>query len=153
MAFAVHPSGSFPWPPALMSSFSKLVRVLVAILSLVLGGGLIARASTITVPDGGDLQAAINSAQSGDTIVLTAGATYAGLVSLPDKTGVDYITIQSSSALDLPEGVRVSPSQSALLAKMVSRGLGDPVVRTATAAHHYRFLGSEFAPQNNIALI
>ena len=148
LAFAGYPSGRFPWPLALISSFSKLIRVLVAILSLQFGGGLIARASTITVPDGGDLQAAINSAQSGDTIVLTAGATYAGLVSLPDKAGVDYITIQSSRVSELPDGVRVSPSQSALLAKLVSPGANMAVIATETAAHHYKFIGIEIAPQD-----
>src|SRR5947208_1882686 len=42
---------------------------------------------TITVPAGGDFQAALNSAQPGSVIVLQAGATYAGNFSLPNKTG------------------------------------------------------------------
>jgi nitrous oxidase accessory protein NosD len=43
----------------------------------------IASAATLVVPAGGDLQAAINSAAPGDTIVLEAGATYRGPFWLP----------------------------------------------------------------------
>ena len=44
------------------------------------GGGV------VTVNAGGDLQAAINNAQPGDTIVLQAGATFTGNFVLPDKS-------------------------------------------------------------------
>ena len=43
--------------------------------------------ATITVAAGGNLQAALNSAQLGTTIVLQAGATYTGPFTLPAKTG------------------------------------------------------------------
>ena len=45
---------------------------------------------------GGDLQAAINNAQPGDTILLQAGATFTGNFILPNKGGSSYITIRSS---------------------------------------------------------
>src|SRR5688500_12395348 len=55
--------------------------------------------STITVPAGGNIQAALNAASPGDVIVLEAGATYLspsdGLV-LPYKSGSGWITIQTS---------------------------------------------------------
>src|ERR1041385_362180 len=92
-------------------------------------------AATLVVPSGGDLQAAINSAAPGDTIVLDAGATYRGPFTLPKKTGDLYITIQSSRAAEITG--RVSPSQSGLLAKLRS-SIADPIVRTAAGAHHYR---------------
>jgi len=63
----------------------------------------------------GDLQSAIDQARPGDTIVLEAGAVYTGPFTLPVKSGNEFITIQTSRVADLPEGVRVSPSQSALL--------------------------------------
>src|SRR5215831_3371098 len=53
-----------------------------SILTLIFSGILIftysskANANTIIVPPGGDIQAAINLAQFGDTIILQAGATY-----------------------------------------------------------------------------
>src|ERR1041385_3820422 len=64
----------------------------------------VANANTIVVPPGGDIQAAINAAQFGDTIILQAGATYqtAAVFSpfnLPNKgAGSGYITITSSVA-------------------------------------------------------
>src|SRR5262249_52739363 len=47
----------------------------------------------VTVNAGGDLQAAINNAQPGDTIVLQAGATFTGNFILPAKSGSAYVTI------------------------------------------------------------
>src|ERR1043166_6922409 len=75
-------------------------------------------AATLVVPSGGDLQAAINNAAPGDTIILDAGATYRGPFTLPKKTGDLYITIQSSRAAEITG--RVSPSQSNLLAQIGS---------------------------------
>src|SRR6185369_16857649 len=75
-------------------------------------------AATLVVPSGGDLQAAINSAVPGDTIVLDAGATYRGPFTLPKKTGDLYVTIQSSRASEITG--RVTPAQSGLLAKLRS---------------------------------
>lgn len=102
----------------------------------------------IRVRAGGDLQAAINRAQSGDVIELAAGATYYGEIKLPNKPLTDFITIQSSAAGQLPENQRVSPAQSNLLAKIVSRGKGAPAVSTENGANHFRFVGIEFAPEN-----
>lgn len=102
----------------------------------------------IRVPAGGDLQAAVNKAKSGDTIELQAGATYYGEIKLPAKPLSDFITIQSSAAGQLPENQRIKPAQSNLLAKIVSKGKGAPAVSTENAAHHYRFVGIEFAPSN-----
>ncbi len=102
----------------------------------------------IRVPAGGDLQAAINQAKGGDTIELTAGATYYGEIILPNKPLADYVTIQTSAVKQLPENQRVTPAQSNLMAKIVSRGKGSPAVSTENGANHYRFVGIEFAPEN-----
>lgn len=104
--------------------------------------------TTIRVPAGGDLQAAINRAKAGDVIELQAGATYAGEIKLPNKPLADFVTIQTSAAGQLPENRRVTPAQSSLLAKIVSRGKGAPAVSTENGAHHFRFVGIEFAPGN-----
>lgn len=100
----------------------------------------------IRVPPGGDVRAAIEKARGGDIIELQAGATYYGEIVLPNKPLTDYITIQSSRAKELPENRRVSPAQANLMAKIVTRGKGAPAVSTAPGAHHYRFVGIEFAP-------
>src|SRR5436309_15223404 len=64
---------------------------------------------TITVGPTDDLQAAINAAQLGDTIVVQAGATFVGGFVLPVKSGTGEIVIQSSRLGELPEGVRINP--------------------------------------------
>lgn len=104
-----------------------------------------ANRSIIRVPAGGDLQAAVNRAKSGDVIELQAGATYYGKINLPAKQIADFITIQSSAAKQLPENERVSPSQADLMAKIVTRGKGEPAISAENGAHHYRFVGIEFA--------
>lgn len=103
----------------------------------------------IRVPPGGNLQAAIEKARGGDIIELQAGATYYGEIILPDTPITDYITFQSSRAKELPENQRVNPAQANLMAKIVTRGKGTPSVSTAAGAHHFRFVGIEFAPSNS----
>jgi len=99
---------------------------------------------TITVNAGGDLQAALNSANPGDVIVLQAGTTFTGNFTLPNKTtGSGWIYIQSSACSQLPPpGTRVSPAQAYLMPKIVSPNT-DPALTTATSAHHYRLVGLE----------
>jgi PKD repeat protein len=102
---------------------------------------------TITVPAGGDFQAALNAANLGDVITLQAGASYIGPFTLPDKAaGSGYITIRTSapdSALPLP-GTRITPAYSSALPKILAPGFGSPALQTALSAHHYRLVGLEF---------
>ena len=101
--------------------------------------------SVIQLDSNGDLQRALNEAKPGDTIVLQAGAVYEGPFSLPVKSGSEFITIQTSRLNDLPDNARVSPSQSALFAKLQSSTNGSPILKTQPAAHHYKFVGIEFS--------
>jgi hypothetical protein len=101
----------------------------------------------IRVPVGGSLQAAITRAKSGDVIELAAGSTYVGEIVLPNKPLTDYVTIQSSGVSRLAEDQRVGPSQAGLMAKILARN-GKAVVSTEAGAHHYRFVGIEFAPNS-----
>src|SRR5205085_3629645 len=55
-------------------------------------------ATVINVRAGDDLQAALDRAHAGDTIMLAAGATFRGAFRLPNKTGADFITIRSAAA-------------------------------------------------------
>ncbi len=103
--------------------------------------------SVIQLDRNGDLQRALDRARPGDTIVLQAGAVYAGPFTLPVKSGAEFITIQSSRTTELPEGVRVSPAQSALFAKLSSDE--GPIVSTEAGAHHYRFVGLEISTAND----
>lgn len=105
--------------------------------------------ATIFVRAGGDFQAAIDRARAGDTIVLQAGASFTGSFVLPNKSGAEFITIQSSELAKLPpDGERISPKDAALMPKILSSGKGEAAIKTAPGAHHYRFVGIEFAPAN-----
>ncbi len=104
----------------------------------------------IIVKAGGNFQAALDRAKSGDTIVLQAGAKFAGAFVLPNKPGSEYITVQSSDAAKLPkDGERVGLKDAASMPKILSSGKGKPAIETAPGAHHYRFVGIEIAPANN----
>ncbi|HVF89735.1 MAG TPA: hypothetical protein VNH22_06685 [Blastocatellia bacterium] len=125
-----------------------------AVSSAVAASGLFetsasALASSITVRAGEDLQAALNRAAPGDTILLEAGATFTGNFVLPVKSDANdqnWITIRSSAAdADLPApGVRAHPAMSHLFPKLVSPN-ADAALKTATGAHHYRLMGIELA--------
>src|ERR1044071_3397011 len=95
------------------------------------------------------LQAALDAANYGDTIVVQAGATLTGGFVLPKKNGTGEIVIQSSRISELKEGIRVNPSQSALFAKLQTTNTA-PIITTAPGAHHYRFQGIEFATDGSV---
>jgi carbohydrate binding protein with CBM6 domain len=102
--------------------------------------------STVRVAAGGNLQAAIDNAQLGDTIVLQAGATYTGNFVLPAKAlGSGYVTITTSAdpAALPPEEGRIDPSYAGLLPKIQSPNSA-PAIATAPFAHHYQLQLLEF---------
>ena len=72
--------------------------------------------AAIKVPNGGDLQQALNVAQPGDVIVLEAGGVYQGPFTLPRKTGDGWIAVVSSRVLELAAGQRVLPSDAPKMA-------------------------------------
>ncbi len=104
----------------------------------------------IKVPPGGNIQSAIERANGGDIIELQAGGVYNGQVTLPNKPITDFITIRSSAAAQLPEGVRVSPSQRSSMATITSGMMGRAAVLAENGAHHYRFVGIEFTSAGTI---
>ena len=104
--------------------------------------------AVINVAAGDSFQAALNSARPGDTIILQAGVTYItppdGFV-MPNKAGTGWVVVRSSNTAGLPaEGARVTPGQAASMPRILTTGLW-PAVSTAPGAHHYRFIGIEFA--------
>src|SRR5262245_15094907 len=106
-------------------------------------------AATISVPSGGNLQAAINGARPGDTIALEPGATYTGSFKLPNKSGSEFITIRTAADAGLPvEGERIAPSHADSLAKIRS-GSSDPAFATAAGAHHWRLQLLEIQANRN----
>ena len=121
------------------SGFNLRTITLVAASATTPAGGS-GTGSTVTVPAGGDLQRAIDAAVAGDTILLQAGATFAGSYVLPVKSGSGFITIRSSAPdSSLPaDGVRVSPANAGQFARVQGGVAGMPAFVTAPGAHHFR---------------
>ena len=111
------------------------------------------KGATHVVHAGGDLQAALNAAQPGDQILLEAGATFRGPFTVPVKSGSDWIVVRTSapdSSLP-PYGSRITPAWSSSLPKIVTTGTRAALL-TAPGAHHFRFIGIEFAVADGVAL-
>jgi hypothetical protein len=104
-----------------------------------------AEANTIRVRAGGNLQAALDAAQPGDTILLEAGATFRGNFVLPVKAGARVITLRSDASDSVlpPAGRRMTPAYAGLLPKLESTN-SLPALRTAAGTHHWRLLFLQF---------
>lgn len=109
-----------------------------------------AGAEIISVPDGGDLQAALNAARAGDTILLAPGATYIGNFVLPVHAGTTYVTVCTGGADAFlpPAGTRISPAHAPYLAKLRSANTS-PALRTAPGAAFWRVMLVEFPATSN----
>lgn len=102
--------------------------------------------STIRVPAGGDLQAALNNARPGDRILLQAGATYTGAFVFPPKSGSGWITVETETTLP-PEGTRMNTSYP--LARLIQPGY-DAAARFPSGSHHYRLVGLELTAAGSV---
>jgi hypothetical protein len=105
--------------------------------------------TTIQVKAGGDLQAALDEARYGDVIVLEAGATYKGPITLPFKEGASdqYITITTSNPGGIAkENERINPQIHAQAMPKIVGPDSSVAIATADSAHHYKFIGIEFSP-------
>ncbi len=107
---------------------------------------------TVHVAAGRNLQAALDTAKSGDLITLDPGAVYRGPFRLPRLEGNQWIVITSKSASsDLPPaGRRVERRHWPKMPKLVSDT--EPVIAAAPGAHHFRLVGLEIAPVGGAAL-
>jgi len=109
----------------------------------------------VTVSSGPDLQTAMRNAKPGDTIILQAGVTFVGPVILSNKTGGgasdgDYITLRTSNMSGIsPQGERVEPGRHAQAMPKIVASDGQAAITTEAGAHHFRFIGIEFAPANS----
>jgi hypothetical protein len=112
-------------------------------LAILLSGAHAGEAATTRVRAGDDLQAALNAAQPGDTLLLDSGAIFTGNFVLPVKPGSQTITVMTDDSRLPGAGVRVSPSAASMLAKVQS-GNTMPALHTAPGAHHWRLVLLEF---------
>jgi hypothetical protein len=106
--------------------------------------------SQIYLRAGQDLQAALRTAKSGDTIILEAGASFTGPIVLPFKTGAgDYITIRTSGLNSISkEDERIDPAAHARAMPKVIAPPNRAALVTESGAHHYKFVGVEFTTTN-----
>jgi hypothetical protein len=128
-----------------------LAPILVVAIATLIAAGPGSSPPTIEVPAGGDLQAAIDRAGPGTTILLAAGATYRGHFRLRAKPHDDGaprpITIRTGGAeRDLPgPDERIRPEHAPRLAKLQSPDR-QPALRTEAGARHWRLELLEFPP-------
>ena len=98
---------------------------------------------TVRVPAGTDLQAALNDAQPGTTLVLDAGARYVGNFQLPPQSPDADPIVLTSSANVPPAGERVDAALVDALA-IIETPNENPAIDATTGAHNYRFVGLTF---------
>jgi len=98
---------------------------------------------------GGDLQAALNSAQPGDEIVLANGATFTGNFTLPVKTGSATILVRSAT-VPVSAGTRMTPSAASNLAKIVTAS-SDAAIKTNGASSNWRFVALDVSHKQGAA--
>jgi hypothetical protein len=138
-----------PLPPPSGSSVAELPRVYLNFPYPAKTG------QTITVGPGGNLQNALNSAQRGDEIVLTAGATYTGNFVLPAKSGTaanGWIVIRSDKSGQLPGiGTRVGPAQASLMAKVVTPNTA-PAIKTSPGTSGWRLVGLDVSVASSVTI-
>jgi hypothetical protein len=106
-------------------------------------------AATIRVPSGGNLQAALDAAQSGDTILLPPGSVFKGNYVLRVKAGTEYIVVRTDVAETgaYASGVRLTSAAAATLAKIQSPS-SVSALKTAAGAHHWRLELLQFGPND-----
>jgi hypothetical protein len=105
---------------------------------------------TVRVPAGADLQAALNAAAPGTTLVLDAGARYVGNFQLPSQSSTGDAIVLTSSANVPPSGERVNAALANALA-IIETPNDDPAIDATTGAHNYRFVGLTFKAGSTIA--
>lgn len=119
-----------------MKLLSKLLPLLVILLLPI----TIHAQQVITVPAGGNVQAAFNAAQPGDTVVLESGiaAAYVGNFRIPVKSGAGYITVKSSRCGEVPTGRQITAAHEPLTAYLLTPNVA-PVLTAPINSHHFRF--------------
>ena len=112
---------------------------LVLTFVLTLMSGVPAGAATRYVNAGGNLQAALDAALSGDVIVVQAGARFVGPFRLPPKAGTAPITVRS--AVTLPNR-RITPLDAPLMPTLASDEIA--AVLDGSGASNWRLDGLRF---------
>ena len=98
---------------------------------------------TIPVRASDNLQAKLDDARPGDTLVLDAGASWVGNFVLPPKSGSGWITIRGSQESKLPgPGQRVSPAAAPSMPKILTPN-GTGAINASDGTQGWRMVGLE----------
>jgi hypothetical protein len=118
------------------------------LLALMFASAWVARGGTavIVVGPDGNLQAALDQARPGDTVMLQPGAMYTGNFVLPAKGGTRPILVRTASDDQrLPDASeRINPNTHADLLPKLRSPNAQPALRTAPGASHWRIIAIEF---------
>lgn len=140
---------------ALISSLSLNGQVLPELPQIFLQTCMPISSDTITVCDIGcdfdndQLQEAFDAAQAGTLVLLQPGATYQGTFFLREKpAGEGWIVVRTAAPdASLPDAdTRITPSFSNVLPKIIAPPFLQ-ALRTEGRAHHWFFMGIEFAAE------
>ncbi|MGE3275489.1 MAG: hypothetical protein AB7O67_10275 [Vicinamibacterales bacterium] len=125
---------------------ARLTGIVLLAASIVAApSGAAAAGAALSVGPGGDLQAAIDQARGGDTILLAPGATYVGNFVLRAKAEPGTITIRSAAPDAVLPGTstRVTPADAVHFPILRSPNT-QPALATEDGAHHYVIQFVEF---------
>jgi uncharacterized protein YjdB len=125
-----------PPPPPATGALATVAELPRSVPSLTFG-----KATRVVTVNGGDLQAALDAAQPGDSLVLSG--TFTGNFVLPSRSCGAGITITSAGSLP-PAGTRVTPSMAAGFAKIVTPN-ASPALKTKNPTCGWRIVGVEIA--------
>lgn len=100
---------------------------------------------------GGDVQAALDAAAGGDTVILEKTALFQGAYRCKEKGNTQDILIRSNTPdNNLPaSGYRITPSFSGQMARIRGIAGGLPALRFDRGATHWRLFGLEFEANPN----
>jgi hypothetical protein len=111
-----------------------------------------------TVAAGANLQSAINNAScnpNGTVLRLASGATFTGNYTLPAKSCAtdQWIIIRTDTADSNlpPQGTRITPNYSSVLAKIMTASAG-AAIKTSSGANHYWFMGVEIGIASTVTV-
>lgn len=105
---------------------------------------------TLRVSVGGDLQAALNTAQSGDLVLLESGATFVGNFVLPPRADTSgWIVVKTEGSLP-PVGTRATPQSASVYARILSPN-SDAPLQAGDDAAYYRVVGVEIAAESSVS--
>src|SRR5882762_500565 len=134
---------------------ASFLRSILTISILLLLGGISssAKAANIVLGNGGDLQAALNAAQCGDSVILDANASFTapqdGMVARARCTASNPITVRTANVGNLPAGRRVGASDASNMARIVTPG-PYAALTFAGGAQGWKFIGIDITTWANI---